>query len=270
MIVDKIDLWNDHKPSQTPDPFLADGEVFAYDKVVLAPNLIGNYEVVLDKNKPQSKIDAKFCPEFNGGIIFLKQGKPIRLYLCQVNDVVTKEIGHAYGMKEIFSAIISDEKVGKTGKSLFELLEKNGVEVFVDASIKSKFKSPNGYVSKNDAVLESADCMEILKSPTFLDDVNNWETAMFYPNMILRVGVIAKEFEIDIEHQGYVVGVKQNVDGLRAEQNGKKLYGIALQTGDKREHLKMVDYVKNFTRSVGLIPSKETKDIDLARSLLDL
>lgn len=273
MKVNIIDLWNDHKPSQTIDPFLVqflqDG-TFEFDKVILAPNLVGHYSVMLNNEIPQSKIEDRVCPNFNGGIIFMRKGKPIRLYLCQENDVVTKEIGHKYGMEEIYAVLNSNEPIGETGKSLSQLLKEKGIDVFEDENVQSKFVSANGYVSKNDAVLESADCMSILKSSTFLDNVNNWETAEFYPNMTLKLGVVADDFEIDIEHQGYILGVKQNISGLREEQQGKKLYGIALQTGDRREFLKMVDYTKNFTRSVGLIPCKDTQKIDLSKSLLDL
>ncbi len=273
MKIESIDLWNDHKPSQGVDPFFVDyfdGEGFEYDEVVLAPKLIGHYEVSLDKNNPQSKLDASVCPNFNGGIIFLKHGKPIRLYLCQENEVVSKELGHVYGMKEIFAALESDEKVYKTGKSLFELLEENGIEVKVNANIKSRYVCEKGYASKNDAVLESAQNMDVLTSLTFLHNVNNWETANFYPNMTLDVGLIADNFEIDIHHEGYILGVKQNIEGLRAGQDGKKLYGIALQTKDTREFLKMTDHAKKFARSCALLPSKETKQVDLSKSLLDL
>ncbi len=270
--VKNIDLWNDHKPSQSIDPFIIDyfnksTETFDYDKVILAPNLCGNYQV---KNHGV-EINFSECPNFDGGIIFLKNNKPIRLYLCQTNEIVTKELGYNYGMRDIIKVIRSKNKIGNTNKPLSQLLKQNNIKIEVDNTIQSKYVSKNGYASKNHPVLESADHLYILKGPTFLDNINNWECANFYPDIEINLGVIGKNFEIDIEHQGYIIGIKQNIEGLRENQKGKKCYGIALQKSENPViHSQMTEYAESFTKHVGLIPSKETREINLAESLLDL
>ncbi len=266
-----IDLWNDHKPSQSVDPFVEDylneeTHSLAYDKVILCPNLVGNYQMI---NSITGKLDASISPRFNGGIIFLKNGKPKRLYLCQTNAIVSHEIGHDYGVQDIVAALQSPAKIKKTGKTLSELLQQNGVEVVVDHSVKSKFTSSKLYVPKNDPVLESADSMGILTLPTFLDDTAHWEAVSFNPDLVLNLGVIAEDFEINIEHKGFVLGIKTNAAGLRDSQNGRKIYGIALQTGNAQEYKKMVKHCESFCKEVGNTPTKETLSLNLDVSLLD-
>ena len=273
MLVKSIDLWNDHKPSQSVDPFIIDyldekKLTLAYDKVIICPNLIGNYQVF----SPQiGELDASICPCFNGGIIFLKKGKPIRLYLCQTNDIVEKHIGHKYGVDDIFEALQSEKQIANTGLTLFQLLEKNNVEIVVDGKITSKYTSHKGYASKNDVVLESADSMEILTGPTFLDSVENWEALTFNPHLKFNVGVIAPDFQIEIEHKGYLVGVKKNIQGLVDDVKGKKLYGIALQTGKPAEYTKMINFSKEFSDKVGEKVSQDTLDLgeNIDKALLD-
>lgn len=270
--ITSIDLWNDHKPTQSIDPFIIDyfdesSLTFSYDKVILCPNLKGCYQVI---NPRFSELDSSICPEFNGGLIFFKNNVPIRLYLCQVNDIVEREIGHKYGIEDILKVINSKNKIGNTNFTLKELLKRNNIEIKIDETISSKFTAPNGTIAKNDPVLESADCMAILTSPTFLDDTKNWEAMSFNPHLIFNVGVIASDFEIFIEHKGYIVGIKRNISGLREGQKGKKLYGIALQTAKKEEYKKMVAFVKEFEQKVGNNPELETREIDLNKSLLDI
>ncbi len=273
MLIKSIDLWNDHKPSQSVDPFIVDyltekDLTLAYDKVVICPNLIGNYQVI---NLQTGELDASICPCFNGGIIFFKQGKPIRLYLCQTNKIVEEHIGHKYGVEDVFATLESKNEIGNTGLTLLQLLKKNNVEIVVDDKITSKYTSPKGYAVKNDVVLESADSMDILTGPTFLDSVENWEAISFNPDLIFNVGVIAQDFQIEIEHIGYLVGVKKNIQGLVDDVKGKKLYGIALQTGKPAEYLKMVDFSEDFSHKVGEKVSQDTQKLgdDIDKALLD-
>ena len=254
MVINSIDLWNDHKKSQSQDPFVIDyfneeTEEFAYDKVLICPNLIGRYKTIYLHNNKEYELDSKFCTEFNGGLIFLKDGKPIRLYLCQVNDIVRKQLGHNYGVQDIMAELKSDKTVGKTGKTLLQLLSQNSIQVVVDEGVYSKYEK-KGTIIRNDAVLESADCMGVLKSSTFLQNTDDWEAIRFNPDIKNEVGVISKDFQINIEHQGYIIGVKRNIGGLRPEVNGRKLYAIILQTGNAEEYKKMMDYIKNFLDKV--------------------
>lgn len=272
--IKSIDLWNDHKPSQSIDPFIVDyfdekNLSLSYDKVIICPNLIGNYQVI---NPEIGELDSSICPAFNGGIIFMKAGKPIRLYFCQSNEIVEQAIGHIYGKEDIFATLESDQKIAHTGLTLLQLLKKNKVEIVVDKNIRSKFTSPNGYVAKNDVVLESADCMGILTGPTFLNSVENWEAITYNQDLVFNVGVIADEFEIEIKHKGYLVGVKQNIGGLVDDVKGKKLYGIALQIGNEAEYKKMVEYAEQFSAKVGNRVTQETMKIgkDIDKALLDI
>lgn len=212
--------------------------------------------------------EGSICPEFSGGIIFLKKNEPVRLYLCQTNQIVTDAIGHKFGTDDILSAIRSEKVFGNTGKTLKQLLDEKGIEVAVDNEIKSKYISAKNYASKNHVVLESADCMGILRSSTFLDDEKHWENLFFNPNLIIYVGVVSRDFEINIEHKGYLIGCKNNAEGLVDEVNGLKWYGLALQIG--KEHSAMVEFAKNFAEKVGFVPSEKAKcRTYLNKSLLD-
>ena len=139
MKIKTIDLWNDHKPSQSIDPFLIDyfdedSQTFAYDEVILCPNLIGHYKVSCPGVGSLNEAD---CPHFNGGIVFLKDGKPIRLYLCQTMDSVEDALGHKYGVEDIFTTLDSDQIIGKTGKTLRELIIQNDIKVHFDYTAHS-------------------------------------------------------------------------------------------------------------------------------------
>ncbi len=272
MYIKNIDLWFDHKPSQSIDPFIVDyfdkkTETFKYDKIIFAPNLCGHTQIIFH----EKEIDPSLSPNFDGGIIFLENNKPIRLYLCQTNEIVTKELGYKYGMRDIVAVVRSKNKITGTNKSLYQLLKQNQIKIEVDNCIKSKFVSKNGYKPKNHPVLESADHLYILKGPTFLDNLNNWECANFYPDIEMNLCVLGQDFEINVEHKGFIQGIKQNISGLRESQKGKKLYGIALQkTENPVIHSQMTEYAQNFTNHLAVRPSNETRKIDLAKSLLDL
>lgn len=81
--------------------------------------------------------------------------------------------------------------------------------------------------------------------------IDNWEAITYNPDLVFNVCVVAKNFEIDIKHKGFLVGLKQNVGGLVDDVNGKKLYGIALQTEKKDEYKKMTKFAENFSHQVG-------------------
>ena len=133
MEVKSIDLWFDHKSSQSLDPFIFDEKTqsFDFDKVILCPNLVGHCKIVNPRANGLEH-NSSICPDFNGGIIFLKNGVPIRLYLCQNNQIVEDFYGHKFGVDDILNAIHSNETIGTTGKTMLQLLEEQNVTVVVD------------------------------------------------------------------------------------------------------------------------------------------
>lgn len=270
-IINQIDLWNDHKPSQTIDPFIIDYfdpkvGTFTYDEVIIAPDLYGNYLMSI-KGKP---LKISYSPEFNGGIIFLKDGKPIRLFLYHVNKSVTETNGgRKYGTLQISTTLNS--KVVGTNKTLSELLHDADVKVSVDDTIRSRYCSRvEGYSEKTDPAFESADNMTVLTGPTFLNDVKDWEIINYYPDVTSTLEVISSDFTIHIEQKGLIAGIKKNQSNLRPELQGRKAYAIMLQTADQKEYKKMVDFTKEFVKQVKeQTPEELTSVIPLDNALLE-
>lgn len=266
----QIDLWNDHKPSQALDPFIfdyfheEDDCSFDYDEIIVAPNLIGNYRIDID-----GVIADEISPEFKGGVIFLKNGEPKRLYLCHVNSVVTSQIGHKFNADYILDALESNELIGETGKTLGQLLKDAGVKRRVDYSVTSGYVASK-YVEKTEAAFESADNMEVLKALTFLNAEADWETINFYPEILSSLKVVGDDFEIEIEHKGLIAGVKKNQGKLQPQLQGRKAYAIALQTADEKQYKEMVEFTKGFVERVKNQQREEIREsIYLDEALLD-
>ena len=270
-IIRQIDLWFDHKPSQAIHPFIAgyyhpEGGTFDYDEVVIAPNLVGNCQISV----AGETIDNGISPEFNGGVIFLKNGQPKRLYLCHVNDRVTNSIGQKFSTKYIDDVLNSDADVDDSGKSLRQLLDDAGVKRRTDESIHSKYVSKQKYVDKTDPAFESADQLLILQDVTFLNSVEDWESISFYPDIESRLSIEGTDFDIEIKHKGLIAGVKKNQKYLPQQLQGRKAYAIALQTNDKQQYEAMIEYTKSFVSKVNAKEKIEPNGIvDLKDGVLE-